>query len=276
MGGHKKNNTAPPSAPQQQPEGFSFVVPTEFVDLPSEGRYYSQNHPLHNKDVIEIKHMTAKEEDILTSKTLLKKGVAIDRVMKNVIVDKTIDPDSLLVGDRNAIVIALRAISYGESYETKVICPSCEAKNDFTFDLSNIEVVRGGDLEELDIKENEDGTFNVILPLTKLTVTFKLLTGREEKAFISNLQQDRKTKAGEKTVTRQLMSIIVAVNEDSTHQTKRYVVDNLPSIDSRRIRTAYKIVNPNIDLTQVFECAECGFESEMEVPLTADFFWPDR
>ncbi len=133
MRGHRQSNAMPPSGPTQQAEAFSFVVPTDFVDLPSKGRYYPANHPLYNKDILEIKHMTAKEEDILTSKTLLKKGIAIDRVIANVIVDKSIDPNSLLVGDRNAIVIALRAASYGSRYETKVVCPSCQTKVEFAF-----------------------------------------------------------------------------------------------------------------------------------------------
>ena len=93
--------------------GFSFVVPTEFVELPSQGRYYPEGHPLHGEDTIEIRHMTAKEEDILTSRTLLKKGVALDRVLQNVIVNKQISAESMLVGDRNAAIIAMREIGRG-------------------------------------------------------------------------------------------------------------------------------------------------------------------
>ena len=95
LGGVQQPDTSPP--PQQGGGGFSFVVPTEFVDLPSQGRFYPQGHPLHNKDSIEIKQMTAKEEDILTSRTLLKKGVALEKLIESIIIDKSIRPSSLLI-----------------------------------------------------------------------------------------------------------------------------------------------------------------------------------
>ena len=117
LGGVQQPDTSPP--PQQGGGGFSFVIPTEFVDLPSLGRFYAQNHPLHGKDSIEIKQMTAKEEDILTSRTLLKKGVALERLLQSIIVDKTIDPKTLLIGDRNAIIVAARVSGYGNDYSTK-------------------------------------------------------------------------------------------------------------------------------------------------------------
>jgi len=220
--------------------------------------------------------MTAKEEDILTSKTLLKKGIAIDRVVASVIVDKSIDPASLLVGDRNAIIISLRAASYGSMYETAVMCPACQSKVNFAFNLQEANVYFGEDLSSLDIARNEDGTFDVELPTTKVAITFRLLTGREEKSYLNNLEQDKRKKNGEKIITRQLMAMIVAVNGDDRIETRRYVAENLPSMDSRHLRLAYKLANPNIDLTQFFECSTCGHEAEMEVPLGADFFWPDR
>ena len=91
-GAHQPDTSPPPQATQGDAGGFSFVVPTEFVELPSGGRFYPEGHPLHNEESIEIRQMTAKEEDILTSRTLLKKGVALDRVIENLIVDKRIDP----------------------------------------------------------------------------------------------------------------------------------------------------------------------------------------
>ena len=127
MGGVQQHDTTPPPQAMQNEGGggFSFVVPTEFVELPSQGKFYPQTHPLYGQDSIEIRQMTAKEEDILTSKTLIKKGVALDRVVDNLIVDKRIKQDSLLVGDKNAIIIAMRVSGYGNEYNTRVVCPSC-------------------------------------------------------------------------------------------------------------------------------------------------------
>jgi hypothetical protein len=128
--------------------GFSFVVPTEFVELPSQGKFYPEGHPLRGARYIEIKQMTAKEEDILTSRTLLKKGVALDRVISNLIVDKRIDPDSLLVGDRNAIIIATRVSGYGNEYTTKVTCPNCATVQEYNFDLNDASIYHGDDIDD--------------------------------------------------------------------------------------------------------------------------------
>ena len=277
LGGNRKSAAKPPIAPTQEPEGFSFIVPTEFVDLPSEGRFYPEDHPLHLQDVIEIRQMTAKEEDILTSRTLLKKGVALDRLLKSIITDKSIDPDTLLVGDRNAIIIATRISGYGSTYETKVSCPACQTQQKFSFNISEPHIHNGGEIEREDlvVTEREDGGFETVLPATKIKVGFRLLTGRDEKNYLSNIEDDKKRKKTERTVTRQLMSMIETVNDSSLLEHRKYVVDNMPSRDSRQLRMAYRLAAPNVDLIQNFECSECGHEAEMEVPLSADFFWPD-
>jgi len=276
LGGVQQPDTnPPPQAMQADTGGFSFVVPTEFVELPSGGRFYPEGHPLHGEESIEIRQMTAKEEDILTSRTLLKKGVALDRVIENLIVNKRIDPDSLLVGDRNAIIIATRVSGYGNMYETQVTCPSCAENQQYNFNLNEANIYGGQDLEKLDVIDNKDGTFNIVLPKTGLTVTFKLLCGKDEKTLMSGIQSDRKRK-NERTVTRQLVNTVVAVNGDSSADAINYLIENIPSMDSRHIRLSYRLAAPNIDLAQYFECSECEYTQDMEVPLTADFFWPDR
>ena len=270
LGGVQQHDTSPP--PQQGGGGFSFVVPTEFIELPSQGRFYPEGHPLHGQESIEIRQMTAKEEDMLTSRTLLKKGVALDRVIASLIVDKAIDPDSLLVGDRNAIIIATRVSGYGNIYETKVTCPNCGTNQEYAFDLNEANVYDGADARDLGVRSNEDGTFNVTLPRTSVDVQFRLLNGRDEKTFVVGMQADKKAKS-EKNITRQLATIVVSLNGDSSIQAKQYFIDNVPSIDSRHLRLAYRLAAPNVDLTQQFVCGECSHEQEMEVPLSADFFW---
>jgi len=256
--------------------GFSFVVPTEFVELPSGGRFYPEGHPLCGQESIEIKQMTAKEEDLLTSRTLLKKGVALDRVIQNIIVDRKIDPDSLLIGDKNAVIVATRVSGYGNDYTTQVACPACDTTQKYSFDLNDANIYEGDDYEDLGVVANEDGTFNIKLPVTEIDVNFALLTAREEKALLSGAEADKKRKAGERNITRQLVNIIRSVNEDDSREAIHYFIDNAPAMDARHLRLSYQAVAPNIDLTQNFECSECGHEQEMEVPLTADFFWPDR
>ena len=278
LGARPPTDEDPPSSMLQdnQSAGFSFVVPTDFVELPSQGKYYPENHPLYGQESIEIKQMTAKEEDILTSRTLLKKGIALDRVIQSVILDKRINPDTVLVGDRNAIIVAMRIAGYGSDYTTKVVCPSCEVSQEHTFYLHEVSVYRGEKSEGFDITDNGDGTFDVLLPRIKATVTFKLLTGHDEKRLLKAIEFSRKRKTAEKTITTQLRSMIVAVNGDRSPEALDYLIENIPSMDSRHLRLAYRLATPNIDLTQTFECAECDYEDDMEVPLTAEFFWPNQ
>ena len=213
--------------------------------------------------------MTAKEEDILTSRTLLKKGVALDRLIQSLIVDKSIDPTALLVGDRNAIIISARVSGYGNNYETSVKCPACETKQKYSFDLNSANIVPGETRSDLEATDNGDGTITCILPRTQIEVVVRLLTGKEEKSLANLSKSDN-------LVSRQLESIIVSANGDKSKKAIQYVATNLPSIDSRHLRMVLKEATPNVDLTQKFSCTECGHEQEMEVPLTADFFWPDR
>ena len=250
---------------------FSFVVPTEFVQLPSKGRFYPPGHPLHNQEMIEVKQMTAKEEDILTSRSLLKQGVAIDRVLQSIVIDPRIDVSSLLVGDRNAIVVSCRVSGYGSEYTTKIACPACEARNEYTFDL-NEAVITSGTLEG--VTQNGDGTFNTVLPRSNLSVDFRLLTGRDEK-FLTQGQTTKNKNKADRLITSQLRGILVSVNDNDTAEALNYVANNLPSMDSKYLREVYKNVQPNVDLTQHYQCEECGFQKDMEVPLTADFFWPN-
>lgn len=263
----------------EQDNSFSFVIPTEFVDLPSEGRLYPEGHPLSGIPHIEIKQMTAKEEDILTSRSLLKKGIAIDRLIRNVIVNKSIDPGSLLIGDRNALIIACRVSGYGNLYKTKVNCPACYEVQQYEFDL-NLASIKAPispiqeEGESFDVTENDDGTFEVTLPQTNLVIGLKLLTGQDERRISSLLESDRKKKT-DKIVTRQLSNIIISVNGNETSEAVNYVSNNLPSGDSKYIREAYKFISPNLDLAQHFACEACGHEQDMEVPLNAEFFWPD-
>ena len=278
--GAKKKSTTPAAiaAPSSQNQPFSFVVPTELVDLPSKGEFYPEGHPLHGKDVIEIRHMTAKDEDILTSKSLLKKGVAIDKLLKSVIVDKSIDPNSLLVGDKNALLVATRASGYGVEYKTDVQCPNCGTRNRFEFNISDPQVFSPSDefFEEENIERGPDGTFVLDLPRSKVCVTIRLLNGYDEKKLAERIKQRRKARMPESNATEQFRLIITAVNGDESKSSINQFISMMPALDSKYLRSLYKRLNPNIDLTQEFCCSECDFEGPMEVPFTADFLWPKQ
>ena len=268
--GAKKVDSPPPNmAP------LDFSTPTEFVELPSEGRYYPEDHPLHNESVVEIRHMTAKDEDILTSRALLKKGLALDRFLKNILVDKRIDMDSLYVGDKNAILVGARVTGYGPSYDTQITCPVCATTNKFSFDLDEPDVYSGGEFGEYDILENPQGTFTIKTPSTKVDVEVKLFTGRDEKYLMKNAEEKKKRKLPESSLTDQLNLMIVSVNQRTDNVTIKSFIDNMPARDARYLREAYEKCVPNVDLAQGFTCSTCDYETDqMEVPFTTDFFWP--
>lgn len=256
--------------------GLSFAVPTEFVELPSRGKLYPPEHPLHNEESVEIKFMTAKEEDILTSKALIRKGLAIDRMLESIIVNKNIKVDELILGDKNALVVAARISGYGSEYEISVQCPACEEKVRHTFDLSKLEHSEQ-DFDSIGVEITENNTFKSSLYKLKNVVEFRLLTGKDELATLHEMEMKKKNKVKtmlDSNATSQLKRAVVSVDGITDKVQISRFIDNLPALDARYLRGLIKKVTPEVDMSQTFECASCGHEEEMEVPFTVEFFWP--
>ena len=269
--------TTPPIAhgDPNPPPGFSWATPTEFVKLPSGGQFYPEGHPLHGKDTVEIRYMTAKEEDILTSQALIKQGVVIDRLLQSVVIDKSLNINSLLIGDKNALLVATRITGYGEDYTTSVGCPSCQIVSEFSFDLRDGDVTNFVEAAEAHgVHINADGTFTIALPLTQANVTCRLLTGGDEVQLANEAARKSRRKLDESNLTDQFRAFIVAVNGDSSPFNLASFIQSMPARDSRLLRGIYTDIVPSVNMTQNYECSSCGYSADMEVPLTADFFWP--
>ena len=263
--------------PTEEAPTFNWTNPTEVVSLPSGGKFYGPDHPLHGKNTIEIKYMTAKEEDILTSQALIREGVAVDRMLQNLLVDKRLDVNSLLLGDKNALIVASRVTGYGPEYNTKVTCPACSANTEHTFDLSDPDTINFEEnMNSSACHLDENSLLVATLPLTKVEVRCRFLTGHDEMNQFNRNKKKSKAKRDKSVLTDLLKSIIVSINGS----TNRFEIDNfiasMPARDSMFLRLMYGSVTPNIDLSQNFECQECGHEADMEVPLTVDFLWPQR
>ena len=275
LGAQPGGETPPVSQPTQQTEQpLQFVTPTEFVELPSKGAFYPQGHPLHNVDTIEIRHMTAKDEDILTSRALLQKGIAIDRFLQNVIVDQKVKVADLLVGDKNAIIIASRITGYGAKYEATVGCPSCQRNVAFSFDLEQCEAIPYDIFKELGVQKTQNNTFLIHLDKLDMDVEVRLLTSKDEAYLLQLSEKRRKNKLPEANLTEQLRRIIVSVNGQTDSAYINSFIEHAPAIDSRKLRTTYQKMVPNIDMRQNFVCPECAHEGEVSVPFGANFFWP--
>lgn len=264
-------------AQSQNASSLTFVTPTEFVELPSGGRFYEQGHPLHGQEVIEVRHMTAKEEDILTSQSLLKKGVALDRFLQSLVVDKRVRTDDLLVGDKNAVLVNARVNGYGAEYNTSVTCPNCQTNSRYNFDLEDKTVQTGEEhLDELEGVTVNASTVNIILPITGWNFECRPMTGRDEKALQKAVEARRKRKLPEDMLSQQITMFTVSISGVTDRGQIQQAIKSLPARDSRHLRQTYQKLMPNLDLTQVFECGECGHAGDMEVPFTTDFFWPKQ
>ena len=271
--GKVKNNSPAPIVNNQR-DLLAFSVPTTLVDLPSKGLFYPEDHPLHERGTLEIKFMTAKEEDILTSDSLIKKNLAIDRLIQSLIIDKSIDAGSLLVGDRSAVVLEARKTAYGSDYKVEFSCTGCEEKNSHVFDLDFF-LPKQVDYEDSDsFFVNERRNIVVRLPATGLTVELRMLTGDEEKAASERMKKKKKVRK-DNLVTNQLKLIVVSVEGVEDYVAIHKFIDNMPARDSKFIRNFYEMVRPEIDMKQEYICEMCGNIADLEVPLSKEFFWPE-
>jgi predicted RNA-binding Zn-ribbon protein involved in translation (DUF1610 family) len=265
------------STTQTQTNPLEFATPTDMVELPSKGKFYPEGHVLHNAESVELRYMTAKDEDILVNRSLIKKGVVLDRLLQSVLVNKKINIEDLLIGDKNAMLVSARITGYGSDYATRVPCPSCGTVSDHVFDLEEaLEASNASQGDTTFAEQTERGTFLITLPKTGVSVEVRPLTGKDEKAILKTNTMRQKNKMPELGLTDQMKMYIVSVNGEEDGAVISNLVDNMPAIDSRHLRTSYSEAIPSVDLAQHFECPECSYEQEMEVPFTSEFFWPKR
>jgi len=253
-------------------DDFGYEVPVETIPLPSNGTIYSPETGLHGKQTLEIRAMTAKEEDILTSRALIKKGTVITELIKSCVVNKQIDVDAMISGDRNAVMTALRITGYGSDYNVQVDCPACGALNKETFQLSEMPIKR---LEVDPIVEGSN-LFEFTLPMTKKTVHFKFLTGKDEQEM--TIISDRQKKQGFKTdnlVTSRLQFQVVSIEGVTDRSKINMFVKNMPARDSLALRKYIDANEPGVEMKAWMVCSSCDEHSEVSLPLGATFFWPD-
>jgi len=255
-------------------ETSPFRIPTEFVPLPSFGLVYPPTSPLYNVKEIELRYMTAADEDILTSRSLLRSGKAIDAVLQNCIVDKRINAEQLISGDKNALVTFLRVSGYGPEYSVEISCPSCGEESKYDFDLSQLE------MKTLDIEPVEPGEnrFPFTLPSMGAEIEFKFLNSAEEKEISDAQDKLKKTTRSpvDRNVTTRLKNTIISVQGNTDHTYINQFVDSLNVRDSRAIRKYMEDNTPDLDMKQEFSCVHCGHRGEVDIPITVGFFWPDE
>ena len=244
-----------------------YNFPVETIDLPSGGKLYPEGSPLRSGK-IDVKYMTAKEEDILTSTNLIQKGIVIDRLMESLIVTKGVSPDDLLTGDLNAIMVAARILAYGKDYVIQTTCGSCDKTFNYSINLATLTTITPE-------AESTNGQYTLTLP-TGIAITYKLLTRRDEKAIQTEIDALKKINNGvNPEVSTRLKYIITSVNGNTDTKTIREFADSMLIRDSRALRDELRKVSPDVDFQISVECAHCGESSEVRMPFGATFFWPD-
>ena len=244
--------------------------PTEMISLPSKGHLYSEDSSLSSGEV-EVKYMTAREEDILTSSNLIQKGIVLDKLLESLIVTN-INLDDLLIGDKNAILLAARVLAYGKEYEFEYVDSSNGESKIDTVDLTSFQP------KDVDFKKFTKGVneHDFTLPNSKKVITFKLVTQGDEKSVEAQLKALIKISKGvSPEITTRLKQQIVAVEGNRDTATINKFVDNeLLSRASFQFRKHLTTITPDVDMTCVVDMDD-GTEQEITVPVTVQFFWPD-
>jgi len=238
-----------------------FKFPSEEVELPSKGLIYPKDHPL-SSGKIELKYMTAKEEDILTNQSYIQKGTVLNKLLDSVILTEGVKQQDLILGDKNAVLVATRILGYGAEYKFTY------RGEDKIVDLSSLE---NKEFDESLITQGKN-EFEFVLPHTKTPITYKILTGVDENKIDRELEGLKKiNKNASPELSTRLKYIITSVNGESGSKEVREFVDNfLLAIDSKALRKHLRETQPDVDLRYIDEDGK-----EVAIPIGISFFWPE-
>lgn len=254
------------------PQRSESKYPTNIIPLPTKGVFYPIGHPLSSGE-IELKEMSAKEEDLLANQQLIKSGKVLDKLMEALIVDKSIRTEDILIPDKNAIFIGIRQFSYGSSYPVTITCPQCSAQNKVDINLSELRY------KPFDFDNHPKGqnNFSFKLPNSRIVVTYKLLNQLDEKSIDAELEQIKKiNRENTAELTTRLKYLLTSVDNNSDRTViRKFVEEKLSARDSLALRKHMKEHNPDVDMTFDFKCSDCNQERRVDVPINAGFLWLD-
>lgn len=259
------------TAAEKMRSDFGLEVPQEIVPLPSAGKTYPADSSLHGVELVEIKAMTAREEDILTSRALIKKGTVISELIKSCLIDRSINPLDMLSGDRNALMVAIRITGYGPSYDVDMECNECNVKSPRSFDLGALAIKR----LEIDPVVLGTNAFEFKLPYSGKVARFKFMTGRDEEDIVALGDKQKKLGLGtESGVTTSLLYALVSVDGIDDRSKLANFVKMMPARDSLALRNYIKDNEPGIVMKQEVSCPSCGHAEEVNMPMGVTFLWP--
>lgn len=252
----------------------NYEFPTEVIELPSKGLIYPEGHPL-SKGQVEIKYMTAKEEDILASQNLIRKGVVLDKLFESIVVDKDVNIGDIFIGDKNAILLATRILGYGADYKVEVTDPFSGEPQKVTIDLSKVQT------KEIDEELlNRENSYSYELPSGK-NIKFRLLTHKDEQDITAEIQALQRLSKGQESVSQEVTTRLrYMITEVDGNNEKgfinRFVRDGLLARDSRALRNYVQSISPDMDLRFTFVSDITGEEEALDIPFGVSFFYPSE
>ena len=254
---------------QQQSAPKSYPFPTEIISLPSKGLVYPESNPL-SKGEVTVKLMTAREEDILTSATLIKKGIQLDKLLESIVVEPCVSINDLVIGDKNAILVTSRILAFGPDYEAKINDPFDNEEIEITIDLSQIKV------KEIDEnKLNRSNEYEFFLPISKTNIKFKLLTHGDELVINKDIEASQKTLKQSNEITTRYRRIITEIDGvRDTGTISNFVTNRLLAGDSKALRKYITEITPDLDLKFDYTSPVTGETEALRIPFGIGFFYP--
>ncbi len=251
-----------------------YDFPTEVLDLPSEGKVYPKDNPL-SSGRITIKLMTAKEEDILSSTNLIKKGIVLDKLFESVVVEPGVNPNDIFIGDKNAILMATRILGYGADYQIEMTDKFSSEKQAVTIDLGKVQTK---DFDESIL--NPKNRYSFKLPTMGTQLIFKLLTHGDEQEItreVQALEKLNKNSGASFDVTTRLKYMIVSVdgNEDRGF-VNRWITNSFLAKDTKAFGAYVKELSPDLDLKFNFTSELSGETEALDIPFGINFFYPSN
>lgn len=258
-----------PVQTQSAPKTFPFA--TEVITLPSKGLVYPESNPL-SKGEVTMKLLTAKEEDILTSTNLIRKGIVLDKLLESIIVDSDVNINDLVIGDKNAILIASRILAFGPEYKVTVTDPQENEPVEVTVDMSQLNT------KEIDeSKLNRKNEYDFVLPKSGVQIKFKLMTHGDEVAVSKDVEASMKILKQGNDIQARYRRLIVEVNGNrDTGYISNFVANQLLAADSKALRKYMNEISPDIDLKFNYTSPFTGESEALRVPIGVDFFYPSE
>jgi hypothetical protein len=258
---------------QHQTKTSTFNFPTQVISLPSEGKVYAESNPLSN-GTLEIKYMTAREEDILADRNLINKGIVLQKLLESVVVQPGVNVDDLVIGDINAVYLATRMLGYGPDYDVEITDPFSGEKQKVTIDLSIIQT------KDIDYsKLNTQNRYELNLPVSKKKLIVRLLTHKDEKDIsheIQAMERLTKGKSAGSDVTTRFKYMIVEVDGNSDRGFINKFVPNMLAGDTKALRNFFKELSPDLNMKYDFVSEITGETEALDIPFGISFFYPSN